>query len=118
MPRTEEANQRIREEQRAKILNAAMVVFARKGIGATMSGVATTANVSYGLVYRYYANKEALLVELVEKVMSDSLKALEGALEMPGTPGERLLSLLAQILNGVREHLEFILRITRQGMYL
>jgi AcrR family transcriptional regulator len=111
MPRTEEANLRIREEQRAKILKAAMVVFARKGMGATMSEVATTADVSYGLVYRYFANKEALLVELVEKVMSDSLKALEGALEMPGTPGERLRSLLTQILIGVREHPEFILLV-------
>src|SRR5215471_13624400 len=111
MPRTQEANRRIREEQRAQILNAAMVVFARKGMGATMSEVATTADVSYGLVYRYFANKEALLVELVEQVMSDSLKSLEGALEMPGTPGERLSSLLTQILNGVREHPEFILLI-------
>ncbi len=111
MPRTEEANQRIREEQRAKILDAAMIVFARKGMRATMSEVASTADVSYGLVYRYFANKEALLVELVEKVMSDSLKALEGALEMPGTPGERLRSLLTQILNGVREHPEFILLV-------
>jgi AcrR family transcriptional regulator len=111
MPRTEEANQRIREEQRAKILNAAMLVFAHKGMGATMSEVAAAADVSYGLVYRYYTSKEALLVELVEKVMSDSLKALEGALELPGTPGERLQTLLAQILTGVREHPEFILLV-------
>jgi len=111
MPRTEEANQRIREEQHTKILNAAMVVFARKGMGATMSEVATAANVSYGLVYRYYSSKEALLIELVEKVMSDSLKALERAWELPGKPGERLRSLLTQILNGVREHPEFILLV-------
>jgi AcrR family transcriptional regulator len=111
MPRTEEANQQIREEQRAKILNAAIVVFARKGTGATMSEVATAAKVSYGLIYRYYASKEALLVELVEKVMNDSLKALEGALEMPGTPGERLRALLTQVLSGVREHPEFILLV-------
>jgi AcrR family transcriptional regulator len=111
MPRTKEANYRIQEEQRTKILYAAMLVFARKGMGTTMAEVATAANVSYGLVYRYYANKEALLVELVEKVMSDSLKALEGALDMPGTPGERLRSLLTQILTGVREHPEFILLI-------
>ena len=111
MPRTKEANQRIHEVQRAKILNAAMGVFARKGMGATMAEVATAANVSYGLVYRYYASKEVLLVELVEKVMSDSLKALEGALEMPGSPGERLRTLLAQILTGVRENPEFILLV-------
>ncbi len=111
MPRTEEANQRIREEQRAKILNAAMLVFARNGMEATMSEVAAAANVSYGLVYRYFASKEALLVELVEKVLSDSLKAFERALEMPGTPGERLRSLLTQIVDGVREHPEFILLV-------
>ncbi len=34
MPRTEEANQRIREEQRAKILDGARKVFARKGLAA------------------------------------------------------------------------------------
>ena len=43
--------------------------------------------------------------------MSDSLRALERALEMPGTPGERLRSLLTQIVNGVREHPEFILLV-------
>lgn len=111
MPRTEEANQRIREEQRAKILNAAIVVFAQKGMAATMSEIATTADVSYGLVYRYFVNKEALLAELIEKVLSDSRKALEEALEMPGTPGERLRSLLTQILTGVREHPEFIMLV-------
>lgn len=111
MPRTEEANQRIREEQPAKILNAAMFVFAQKGMAATMAEVATTADVSYGLVYRYFTSKETLLVELVEKVLSDSLKALEQALEMSGTPGERLSLLLTQILTGVREHPEFIMLI-------
>jgi hypothetical protein len=37
MPRTEEANQRIREAQRAKILEAAWTVFARKGRAMTMA---------------------------------------------------------------------------------
>jgi AcrR family transcriptional regulator len=111
MPRTEEANQRIREEQRAKILDAALIVFARKGMEATIAEVATAADVSYGLVYRYFVSKEALLVELVEKVLSDSLRALERALELPGTPQERLRSLLTQVITGVREHPEFILLV-------
>ncbi len=111
MPRTEEANQRIREEQHAKILEAALTVFARKGVEASIAEVAAAADVSYGLVYRYFASKEALLLELVEKVLSDSLRALERALEMPGTPGERLRLLLTQIVNGVREHPEFILLV-------
>jgi len=111
MPRTEEANQRIREEQRAKILEAALIVFARKGMEATIAEVATAADVSYGLVYRYFVSKDALLVELVEKVLSDSLRALEGALDLPGTPQERLRSLLTLVITGVREHPEFILLV-------
>src|SRR5229473_589037 len=52
MPRPEEANQRIREEQRAKILDGARKVFARKGLAATMADVAAEAVVSQGLAYR------------------------------------------------------------------
>jgi AcrR family transcriptional regulator len=109
MPRTEEANQRIREEQRAKILDAAMIVFARKGMAATMAEVATTAEVSYGLVYRYFANKETIFAELVERVLRNSIRAIERILEMPGTPEERLHFLLSQALEGLREHPEFVL---------
>ena len=43
MPRTEEANQQIRQEQRTKILNASRNVFARKGRAATMADVAAEA---------------------------------------------------------------------------
>jgi hypothetical protein len=56
MPLTEAANQRIREAQRAKILRAAWKAFARKGRAMTMADVATAANVSYGLTYRYFAS--------------------------------------------------------------
>jgi AcrR family transcriptional regulator len=111
MPRTEEANQRIRETQRAKILGAALSVFARGGMEASIAEVAIAADVSYGLVYRYFPSKDALLVELVETVLSESLKTLAQALEMPGTPGGRLRSLLTQIVQNVREHPEFILLV-------
>jgi AcrR family transcriptional regulator len=111
MPRTEEANQRIREEQRTRILEAALTVFARRGMEATIADVAAAADVSYGLVYRYFASKEALLVELVEQVLSESLRTLQRALETPGTPGERLRSLLSQILQSMRERPEFILLV-------
>src|SRR5262245_10565427 len=59
MPRTEEANQRVREAQRAKILDGATAAIARKGWAATMADVAAAAEVSQGLAYRYFANKEA-----------------------------------------------------------
>jgi len=70
MPRTEDANQRIREEQRTKILEAALSVFARQGTDATIADVATAANVSYGLIYRYFVNKVALQAPSVKNMLT------------------------------------------------
>ena len=64
MPRSEEAWQRIREEQRTHILEAAKRVFARKGPAATMDDIAAESSVSHGLAYRYFANKEAIFSAL------------------------------------------------------
>ncbi|GHO85698.1 TetR/AcrR family transcriptional regulator [Dictyobacter formicarum] len=108
MPRTEEANQRIREEQREKILEGARKVFARKGRVATMADVATEAGVSQGLAYRYFANKEALFQALIEQVMQSTHTLMQRVVEMPGTPGERLDFLLSRIVKGRHKHLELV----------
>jgi AcrR family transcriptional regulator len=113
MPRTEDANQRIREEQRAKILEAAWKVFAHKGRAMTMGDVATTANVSYGLTYRYFASKEALLYALVEQAFQSSEAGLQHFLELPGTPGERLDLLISRLVETRREHPEFSLLLSQ-----
>lgn len=107
MPRTEEANQRIREEQRARILDGARKVFARKGMAATMTEVAAAANVSQGLAYRYFANKEEIVHALVKEVVQSGPVTMSSFLEMPGTPGERLDFLVSRLLEGRREYPEF-----------
>ena len=107
MPRTEEANQRVREEQRAKILDGARKVFARKGLAATMADVAAEASVSQGLAYRYFANKEAIFQALFEQIVQTSLAGMPRILEMPGTPGKRLDFLISSAWEGRREHPEF-----------
>src|SRR5437764_6563034 len=106
MPRTEEANQRIREEQRARILDGARKVFARKGLGATMADVAAEASVSQGLAYRYFASKEALFRELVEQSVQSGIEGIQRIPKMPGTPGERLAFLVSIAWEGRREHPE------------
>jgi AcrR family transcriptional regulator len=107
MPRTEEANQRIREEQRAKILEAALKVFAKKGTAATMAEIATAADVSYGLVYRYFSNKEAIFQALVELLVQSGAERMQQFLEMPGTPGERLDFMISNVVEARRERPEF-----------
>lgn len=107
MPRTQEANRRIREEQRGKILEAAWKVFARKGRAMTMADVATASGVSYGLVYRYFASKEAILHALVEQTLRSSEAGLQRFRERPGTPGERLDFLVSQLVETRRDRPEF-----------
>jgi AcrR family transcriptional regulator len=108
MPRTTEANQRIREAQRAKILESARSVFARKGMEATITDIATEAQISIGLAYRYFADKEAIFSELVKQTVPADSAGFQQLAQMPGTPGERLATLISSIVvaRGQREPLE------------
>ena len=107
MPRSEETNQRIREEQRARILEGALRVFARKGKAATMAEVAAEAEVSQGLAYRYFNSKEEIFNTLVEQMMQANPGMTEMVQGLQGTPGERLTFLLSRILESRREQPEF-----------
>jgi AcrR family transcriptional regulator len=106
-PRTEESNQRIREEQRERILEAARMIFAHKGFTDTkMTDVAAAAGVSYGLAYHYFKDKEEIFTRLVEWALNGALGLMQQALEMPGTPWDRLHWFLSQSLQGVQEEPE------------
>jgi len=111
-PRTEEINQRIRDEQREKILTAARKVFAYKGFAATkMADIAAEAGVSYGLAYHYFANKEKIFSELVEKAMKGATAVMQEALEGPGTPWERIRWMVTQVLNGLQYQPEYAMLV-------
>ncbi|HEX6799385.1 MAG TPA: helix-turn-helix domain-containing protein [Ktedonobacterales bacterium] len=107
MPRSEEANARIREEQRRRILAAAERVFARKGLAAAkMSDIARAARVSYGLVYHYFATKEEIFGALIVRGLEGTQGVVEQALARDGTPWQRLEWLTRELLGGMREHPE------------
>lgn len=103
MPRTEEENQRIREAQRIKILDAAKAVFARKGWTATMTDIANEAKVSQGLAYRYFANKEAIYNELMSQVLKSQSVKFQKFLKVEGTPTQRMESLITALLQSRRD---------------
>lgn len=72
-PRTKEQFQDIREERKQQILDAALEVFAKHGYyKASISQIAKEAQISKGLLYNYFQNKE----ELLSEVMSDGLNFL------------------------------------------
>ncbi len=116
MPRIAEENQRIREEQRERIMDAAMRVFAHKGLtGTKMADIAAEAGVSYGLAYHYFGSKEKIFSVLVERAMRGTTSVARTAREIAGTPWDRIAWLIAQELEGLRDHAEFVM-ITLQTM--
>ncbi|MGH2497820.1 MAG: TetR/AcrR family transcriptional regulator [Ktedonobacteraceae bacterium] len=107
-PRTEDSNARIREEQKGRILDAAMTIFAHNGFSETkMSDIAAAAQISYGLVYHYFANKEAIFTALLEKALKGGLHLIQSARVQTGTPWDRLRWLTAEIVKGARDEPEY-----------
>jgi AcrR family transcriptional regulator len=115
MPRTEESNQRIREEQKRKIIVAATKVFARKGLAATkMADIAKEAAISYGLLYHYFDTKELIFKATVERGTLAFERLIAEAREQTGTPWERILHLTTIILEGMKRFPEGFL-VTNQA---
>src|ERR1051326_3773686 len=110
MPRTEEANQRIRDERKEQVLQAAAGVFARKGLAdAKIVDIAAAAGISHGLAYRYFPSKEEVCAELVARSLNGVSRIAEDVLEQPGTPWDKLRWITEQTLSGMRRRPEYTL---------
>lgn len=85
-----------RDDKRARILAAAVKVFARKGwFASRVSDVARAAGVADGTIYLYFQGKEDLLVSLFEEVMAEHVaRARAELLRAEGAPEK--LRLLAE----------------------
>jgi len=71
-------------ERRAQILRAAMVCFAKCGFHQTsMHDISEEAGISVGLIYRYFASKEAVISALAEEHKQELQELLERARSAP-----------------------------------
>ncbi len=76
MPLTAEAS----ADRRAQILGAAVVCFAKRGFHqTTMHNISEEAGISVGLIYRYFASKEAVIAALAEEHKNELHELLERA---------------------------------------
>ncbi|MFN2469229.1 MAG: TetR/AcrR family transcriptional regulator [Gaiellaceae bacterium] len=86
------------EQRRRQILAAAVKVFARKGYHTARVGdIAEEAGVAHGLLYHYFASKEALLETVFRETWSELLDAVH-AVEGSGDPPREQLRQVAAIL--------------------
>jgi AcrR family transcriptional regulator len=100
MPRTEATFQQIRDQRREQILRTAAKVFRQKGFASTkIADLAEAADISQGLLYRYFASKEKVLAALLVEATQTAFSLAEAALERPGGPWEGLYWFTEQLLN-------------------
>ena len=67
-------------DRRAQILEAAIVCFAKRGFHQTsMHDVSAEAGISVGLIYRYFANKEAVIAAMADRHKEEIQELLERA---------------------------------------
>jgi len=110
MPRTEEANQQVRNERKRHILDVSVLVFARQGLAATkIADIAAAGQMSQGLIYRYFTSKEEIYAAVLERAMHSTLRIGREALEREGTPLEKLRWLLQYVIDGLWSRPEFAL---------
>jgi AcrR family transcriptional regulator len=102
-PRSVSTNQELREKSRERILAAALEVFAEKGYeAASISDVTQRAEVSRGLVTYYFATKQLLAAELLDRWL-DGIGAI---LTLTGTANERLAGIIDGTLMAAASTLE------------
>jgi TetR/AcrR family fatty acid metabolism transcriptional regulator len=94
-----------RDDKRARILQAAVKVFARKGyFAARVSEIAKRAGVADGTIYLYFRGKEDLLVSLFDEVMTAHLMQARQELKAAPGPAARLLAIAEHHLRVLGEN--------------
>ena len=79
--------------QRNRILDAAQKCFAERGFhGASMASIADTAQMSAGLIYRYFSSKS----ELIHGIVSRQIELMEEDLENFRTSADDAAKLIAE----------------------
>jgi AcrR family transcriptional regulator len=70
--------------------------------------IAAEAQISIGLAYRYFADKETIFAELIKQTVPEDSSEFQRLVEMPETPGKRLATLISNIIGarGQREAIE------------
>ncbi|WP_395791857.1 TetR/AcrR family transcriptional regulator [Aquimonas sp.] len=95
------ANPELQEQRRQQILQAAGVCFAEKGFHQTsMAEIAKAAGLSMGLLYRYFANKDSLVLTFAEVSRAQSVTMFE-SLATSDRPRQELAAIVDTLLGEV-----------------
>jgi TetR/AcrR family transcriptional regulator, fatty acid metabolism regulator protein len=102
------------EDKRRQILDAAVRVFARKGFHASRVGdIAEEAGVAHGLLYHYFASKDAVLQAVFQENWNVLIERI-GSVEETDEPAVDQLRHVAAIILRTWLHLPDVVRVVIQ----
>ncbi|MDD7796285.1 TetR/AcrR family transcriptional regulator [Clostridium sp. 'White wine YQ'] len=91
MPRTKEQFEAIQNESKAKIMEAGLKLFIKRGLlGTSVNEIASLAGISKGLMYHYYKSKEDLYYELVGNAIVSSNEYMYSLLNKDMSPSDKI----------------------------
>lgn len=97
------------DEQRRRILAAAVLVFSRQGYRATsMNDVAAGVGLSKPALYHYVRTKQDLLVQIYEEVLDESLRSAREIVAAAPTPLEAVRELIIERVAYTCEHQDLL----------
>ena len=103
MPRTSEANEKIKQERRDNILTGALELFVRNGLAGTKIGdIAKKVNMSNGLVYHYFSSKEEIFIELIRDALERMGKACDFLEASPLAPHGKIRFAMKELTRLIR----------------
>lgn len=106
------------EKTSQRILEAAMVEFAEKGLsGARVDTIAARANINKRMLYHYFGDKEALYVAVMEKAY-EGIRTAERELDLGASPPvDAIRELIHFTFQYFVEHPEFIRLLNNENLH-
>jgi len=99
--------QAVKSDKRARILEAAVTVFAGRGFfNATVAEIAREAGVADGTIYLYFKSKDDLLAQLFDEKMAELSASAEAALAQERSAPARLRRFIQHHLAAVEKNPE------------
>jgi TetR/AcrR family fatty acid metabolism transcriptional regulator len=101
------------DDKRTRIINAAIQVFARKGLErGKIADIARVAGIGKGTVYEYFRSKEELFQAIEETVLEEMSAALSTIAAAPLAPREKLRAILDESIDQIVQMGDALLIIT------
>jgi AcrR family transcriptional regulator len=99
----------VSEERKNQILEAATVVFARRGYqNARMDDIVAESGLSKGALYWYFKSKDDLILGIVENMLIREFDKLQSVPSWEGTVKDRLLAFVDLTIADLEEMLQYM----------